>query len=110
MDLTENEPPTETCIICLEDVPQPKLHVVGDCLHRFCATCLQSHIHSNLEERQYPIACPHPGCTTTVTPEECNMILRSGEDRQLLAQVSTAVINLRLLHADALRMHPWHTC
>ncbi|KAL3135328.1 hypothetical protein ABBQ32_007521 [Trebouxia sp. C0010 RCD-2024] len=89
VDLTDDqEPSTDSCTICLEDVPQPNIHVNGGCLHRFCATCLQTHIHSKLEDRQFPIPCPHPTCTTAITTDECDMTLRSSQDRQLLARLA----------------------
>lgn len=89
VDLTEGqEASTESCIICLEDVPHTRVHVIGGCLHRFCATCLQTHIHSMLEERRFPIPCPHPSCATEVTTDECDLTLRSSQDRQLLAQLA----------------------
>ncbi|KAL3131227.1 hypothetical protein ABBQ38_000525 [Trebouxia sp. C0009 RCD-2024] len=89
VDLTDDhEPSTESCTICLEDVPQTNIHVIGGCLHRFCTTCLQTHIHSKLEDRQFPIPCPHPSCTTAITTDECDMTLRSSQDRQLLAQLA----------------------
>lgn len=38
VDLTEEEEPqTGSCTICLQDVPQAKVHVVGSCLQRICA-------------------------------------------------------------------------
>ncbi len=87
MDLTEDDTPTESCTICLDDVLRPRVHVIGGCLHRFCLTCLQTHTHKKLEDRQYPIPCPHPNCDTAITDAECDLILRSSQDRQLLAQV-----------------------
>ncbi len=85
---------TESCTICLEDVALTSPHVVGGCLHRFCVSCLQTHTHKKLEDRQYPIPCPHPGCGTGIADAECDSILRSTQDRQLLAEVNAQFVNL----------------
>ncbi|DBB02228.1 hypothetical protein WJX82_004492 [Trebouxia sp. C0006] len=51
-------------------------------------SCLQTHTHKKLEDRQYPIPCPHPGCSTGIADTECDSILRSTQDRQLLAEMA----------------------
>lgn len=86
LDLTGDDV-TESCGICLEDVPQHEVHVIGGCLHRFCMLCLQSHTLGKLKEKCYPIPCPSHNCSAGISNAECNMILRSSQDRQLLAEV-----------------------
>lgn len=88
LDLTADDSSTESCTICLEDVPQQEMHVIGGCLHRFCLSCLQSHTQAKLKEKVYPVSCPHPNCSTGISNRECEMVLRSSQDRQLLAEVT----------------------
>lgn len=112
LDLTTHEEErTEVCAICLEDVPQSGIHVIDECLHRFCASCLQTHAQSKLEDRQYPIPCPHPSCGISIKAAECDVMLRSFHDRQLLAQVITpenrmpCIIRLSSPNVACLVMH-----
>lgn len=89
-DLAEEaEVPTEACTICLEDVPQSQIQVIAGCLHRFCITCLQTHSHNKVKDRQFPVPCPHPNCPTTLSHEECDILLTSSQARQLLADLAT---------------------
>lgn len=54
---------TESCGICLEDVPKPYLMALGGCPdHRFCASCLTSHVAIKIKERSFPLYCPSQGC------------------------------------------------
>lgn len=86
--ITTDDRSTERCSICLEDVLWHEMHSVGSCQHRFCMSCLDSHIQTQLKGKCYPIPCPQPSCMNSISYKECSLLLSSRQDKQLLDQVA----------------------
>lgn len=78
------------------------MHSVGSCQHRFCMSCLDSHIQTQLKGKCYPIPCPQPSCMNSISYKECSLLLSSRQDKQLLDQVSTSVTG----NASCPSLHP----
>lgn len=71
---TSNGNIKETCPICLEDTDSGKMFAIKGCLHRYCFSCMKSHVHVKLVQGMLP-KCPHVGCKTDLTPEMCKTFL-----------------------------------
>lgn len=77
------------CDICFEGTSHFRMHTVGACRHRFCLSCMRCHCVSKLQERSFPVPCPHPNCRTGVARAECASILYAPKDLQQLREVWT---------------------
>ena len=79
----------QDCAICLEAVPAELMHVIGSCLHQFCAGCLTGYLKDKLAGRAFPMICPQPDCTARISMPECRLLLQSQEAVEKLAEVSS---------------------
>ncbi|KAI8523975.1 hypothetical protein RHMOL_Rhmol13G0113500 [Rhododendron molle] len=71
---TNNGNTKETCPICLEDTNSGKMFAIKGCRHRYCYSCMKSHVHVKLVQGMLP-KCPHDGCKTDLTTEMCKTFL-----------------------------------
>ncbi|KAE9461210.1 hypothetical protein C3L33_06890, partial [Rhododendron williamsianum] len=72
--ISSSENIKETCAICLEDRNSCKMFAINGCLHRYCYSCMKSHVHVKLVQGMLP-KCPHEGCNTDLTTEMCKTFL-----------------------------------
>ncbi|XP_058199702.1 E3 ubiquitin-protein ligase RSL1-like isoform X1 [Rhododendron vialii] len=72
--ISSSENIKETCAICLEDMNSGKMFAINGCLHRYCYSCMKSHVHVKLVQGMLP-KCPHEGCKTDLTTEMCKTFL-----------------------------------
>jgi len=64
----------ETCPICVDDLDGGKMFSIAGCLHRYCYSCMKSHVHVKLVQAMLP-KCPHDGCKTDLTLKMCKTFL-----------------------------------
>ncbi|XP_078665563.1 uncharacterized protein LOC144907978 [Branchiostoma floridae x Branchiostoma belcheri] len=60
-----DETDVEICGICLVDSPRSS-HVIEECGHVFCESCLRNHCHYVMEEGTWIIKCAGSGCDVTI--------------------------------------------
>lgn len=59
----------QTCSICLEEKPTP-ITITMKCSHKFCSSCIKSHVEEQLQSSQVPVKCPCSNCRYYIsTPE-----------------------------------------
>ncbi|CAN6470882.1 unnamed protein product [Victoria cruziana] len=64
----------ENCRICYEDKDILQIFSVDECSHRFCFSCMQQHVDVKLRQGLLP-GCPHLGCNSKLTVENCRKFL-----------------------------------
>ncbi|KAL7614505.1 hypothetical protein Lser_V15G06688 [Lactuca serriola] len=66
---TKGDNSVQKCSICLEEKPTP-ITITMKCSHKFCSSCIKSHVEEKLESSQVPVKCPCVNCRYYIsTPE-----------------------------------------
>ncbi|KAH7836707.1 hypothetical protein Vadar_004614 [Vaccinium darrowii] len=71
---SSNKNMKETCLICVDDINCGEMFSITGCLHRYCYSCMKTHVHVKLVQGMLP-KCPHDGCKTDLTREMCKAFL-----------------------------------
>eukprot|EP00961_Rhodomonas_salina_P245973 3323600-Rhodomonas_salina.2 len=82
-----DEEVAEPCGICLENVSIKQIHVVGECSHRFCKSCLDTLIAQHATDKKFPVPCPAPQCITTISTAECAALTSSAPALEILQKL-----------------------
>ncbi|XP_031484778.1 E3 ubiquitin-protein ligase RSL1-like [Nymphaea colorata] len=94
----------ENCSICLEDKDILQIFSVDGCSHRFCFSCMQQHVDVKLHQGLLP-TCPHLGCKSKLTVENCRKFLSP----KLLETLSRRVEEASIPETDKLYC-PYEKC
>ncbi|KAJ3555791.1 hypothetical protein NM688_g2377 [Phlebia brevispora] len=62
------------CSICFEKYPEDLAVLVEPCLHSYCRECMETHINTKLQERQYPVICPVCSSDTVEIPSALSSV------------------------------------
>eukprot|EP01018_Ginkgo_biloba_P030771 Gb_22710 [translate_table: standard] len=73
-DLQRKKLVKEYCSICMEDNDVSQMFEFITCSHRYCVSCMAQHVEVTLRHGYVP-ACPHEGCNTKLTVDNCKKFL-----------------------------------
>ncbi|MCO5558375.1 hypothetical protein L7F22_011957 [Adiantum nelumboides] len=65
----------QPCAICLESKYQAEMVKISGCSHEFCNKCLVQHAEVKVQSGQVPVGCPHVGCTTILSLDDCQSLM-----------------------------------
>ena len=74
-EVCEAEEAKEDCTICFEGKKLSEIHIIPDCSHRFCLSCIVQHAEVKVQMGQVPVRCPQVDCTQTLSIALCKSIL-----------------------------------
>lgn len=63
------------CRICFESKPMSDRFENGKCRHRFCASCVSTHVATIMQQNILKVTCPNPRCSVELKPEVLHTIL-----------------------------------
>ncbi|KAL8158535.1 hypothetical protein V2J09_000072 [Rumex salicifolius] len=72
--LKDMVPTRNNCLICLEDVNEKEMLEFHSCRHRFCSSCITTHIQLKVRGGELP-KCPQPDCRLALSIDICKMLL-----------------------------------
>ncbi|GJU06858.1 ribonuclease H domain-containing protein [Tanacetum coccineum] len=65
----------EQCTICLEQFYNIRMFTVNKCCHKYCHSCIRSHVEAKLLQGMKLPECPHEGCKSRLDIESCMKFL-----------------------------------
>ena len=65
----------EQCTICLEQFYNSRMFSVNMCQHKYCHSCIRSHVEAKLLQGMKLPECPHEGCKSRLDIESCMKFL-----------------------------------
>ncbi|MEW5313498.1 MAG: hypothetical protein WDW38_005062 [Sanguina aurantia] len=84
----EAEPvPALVCGICLEDITAEDVYCIESCQHRFCRPCLSTYTRGLISEHRFPLQCPHPGCSHSISTTQVSELLGNQQDVDTLQRL-----------------------